>query len=78
MKSMGTEACANTCEVLKHLTHDANQPIRKFHSPDERWKSSNNRLSTGALFLFFCRACSRTSCSPNAQAPVVQASRVAG
>ena len=61
------EACANACEVLKHLSHDANQPIRKFRSPDEWWKSSNNRVSTGMLFF------RRASRSPNAQAPVVQA-----
>ena len=74
MKSTETEACANACEVLKHLSHDANQSIRKIRSPDERWKSSNNSLSTGALFLFFRLACCRASRSPNAQAPVVQAS----
>ena len=62
------------CQVLKHLSHDANQPIRKFRSPDERWKSWNNRPSTGVLFLFFRRACCRASRSPNAQAPVMQAS----
>ena len=38
---------------LRSLSHDANQPIKKFRSPDERWKSSNNRLSTGALFIIF-------------------------
>ena len=37
------------------------------------WKSSNNSLSTGTLFLFFRCASSRASLSPNAQAPVVQA-----
>ena len=59
VKSTETEACANACKVLKHLSHDANQPTRKFRSPDERWKSSNNRLSTAALS--FCRACSCAS-----------------
>ena len=56
VKSMETEACANACELLKHLSHDANQPVRKFRLPDEWWKSSNNRLSTGGLFLFFFAA----------------------
>ena len=70
---MEMDACANACEVLKHLSHDANQPIRQFRSPDERWKSSNNRQSTGALFLFFRCACRRASHSTNAQTPVVQA-----
>ena len=37
------------------------------------WKSSNNSLSTGTLFLFFRCASSRASLSPNAQVPVVQA-----
>ena len=71
----------HACEVLRQLSHDANQPIRKFRSPDERWKSSKNRLSllARALVFFFAtrvlalRARCRASRLLNAPAPVVQA-----